>query len=155
MYEISLVCVLGQMEEQREDHTAKEYTYSRHCAAAVGLRLEQLAALPGSPHDHALLDQLAQLTLPLALALEDLMANLQQNAVPRSNRTCCCHRRLCGADVTASAAQLLHEHIHIVGAAVWRNLWQLWQLAEWMLRLLRFLHVVILTLQLELKTLAL
>lgn len=74
------VCWGEEMEEQREDHTAKEYTYSRQCAAAVSL-----AGSPGSPHDHALLDQLAQLTLPLSLALEDLVANLQQNAVPRCN----------------------------------------------------------------------
>lgn len=41
---ISLHMCVGEMEEQRDDHTAKEYTYSRQCAAAVGLpsRLQQV-----------------------------------------------------------------------------------------------------------------
>lgn len=37
--------------------------------------------LPRSPHHHSLLHQLRQLALPLPLSLEDLVANLQQDAI--------------------------------------------------------------------------
>lgn len=123
-----LECGVGgggcKMEEQRDrSHSKGIYIQRAVCRAAVVVLRRLLRGFvrstrsPGPPDNQTLLDQLTQLTLPLSLSLEDLMTNLEQDAVTRCYR--CRHwGSRCAGDITAlsaSVAQLLHKQIHIMG----------------------------------------
>lgn len=84
---------VGKMEEQRDrSHSKGIYIQRAVCRAAVVMLRRLLRGFvrstrsPGPPDNQTLLDQLTQLTLPLSLSLEDLMTNLEQDAVTRCYR---------------------------------------------------------------------